>query len=35
LGDKSDNIGGIKGIGAKTINKHFPFLINEKLIKLS
>jgi DNA polymerase-1 len=29
-GDSSDNIAGIKGIGAKTVLKHYPFLVNNK-----
>lgn len=34
VGDKSDNIKGIKSFGFKTVLKHFPFLSEEKKIDL-
>ena len=33
-GDVSDNIDGIKGIGQKTLIKHFPEIINEEKITI-
>lgn len=33
-GDKSDNIPGIKGMGLKTIKKHFNFLLETKKIEM-
>ena len=30
VGDKSDNIEGLKGVGLKTVKKRFPFLVEEK-----
>ncbi len=35
LGDKSDNVNGIYGIGKKTFLKLFPFLIEQRQISLS
>lgn len=34
IGDKSDNIKGVKGVGYKTILKYFPLLMDEKKIEL-
>ena len=31
LGDQSDNLSGVKGLGSKTLLKIFPFLINEEV----
>jgi len=34
-GDPSDNIGGVKGIGFKTVAKRFPFLNSKKIFLIS
>jgi DNA polymerase-1 len=33
-GDDSDNVGGIKGIGLKTLQKHIPIIFEDKRIEL-
>jgi len=34
-GDKSDNISGVKGIGLKTLIKHYPTLVNEEMMDVN
>ena len=35
LGDKSDNIGGVDGIGSKTVQKRFNLLCEDKLVSVN